>query len=118
MRLTRQPLRIAFSRLRGHLGFQEGPGSSVVEVSCEVSSVATGGATQKVFLLYDLYVRREFNAKKDLLESRRQFMRFVSHEVIILFLVYVYSCCIFHCGSVGFKRGKYMVHIAVRVFSA
>ena len=34
-----------------------------------------------VFLVYDFFVRREFHAKGELLEARRQFMRFVSHEV-------------------------------------
>lgn len=33
------------------------------------------------FLIYDLFVRREFMVKKDLLEAKRRFMRFVSHEV-------------------------------------
>ena len=37
--------------------------------------------TISVFFLYDFFVRREFNAKRELLEARRQFMRFVSHEV-------------------------------------
>jgi signal transduction histidine kinase len=34
-----------------------------------------------LFLIYDLLVRREFNAKQQLLEAKRHFMRFVSHEV-------------------------------------
>ena len=34
-----------------------------------------------VFLVYDFFVRREFHANGELLEARRQFMRFVSHEV-------------------------------------
>mmetsp|Transcript_10480 Transcript_10480/g.30652 ORF Transcript_10480/g.30652 Transcript_10480/m.30652 type:complete len:929 (+) Transcript_10480:192-2978(+) len=33
------------------------------------------------FFLYDFWVRREFRAKKDLLKAKRQFVRFVSHEV-------------------------------------
>lgn len=33
------------------------------------------------FLVYDCLVRREFTAKKELLEAKRHFMRFVSHEV-------------------------------------
>jgi len=34
-----------------------------------------------MFFVYDRCVRDEFDAKKDLLESKRQFVRFVSHEV-------------------------------------
>lgn len=37
--------------------------------------------TSMLFLLYDFFVRREFTANKDLLEAKRLFMRFVSHEV-------------------------------------
>ena len=37
--------------------------------------------TSLAFLLYDFFVRRELLAKKDLLEAKRQFMRFVCHEV-------------------------------------
>jgi signal transduction histidine kinase/CheY-like chemotaxis protein len=50
-------------------------------------TVATIGAvciiliTSMVFFLYDFFVRREFHAKKELLRAKRQFMRFVSHEV-------------------------------------
>lgn len=33
------------------------------------------------FLLYDFLVRREFTARKELLEAKRHFMRYVSHEV-------------------------------------
>jgi signal transduction histidine kinase len=49
--------------------------------------IATVGAvcimvfTSLLFFLYDFYVRREFNAKKQLLEAKRKFVRFVSHEV-------------------------------------
>lgn len=52
-----------------------GPAIAAVVVVCSIL------LTILVFLLYDFYVRREFNAKKELLEARRQFMRFVSHEV-------------------------------------
>lgn len=55
----------------------ETPGPIVAAIVVAASILLT----MLVFFLYDLYVRREFNAKKDLLESRRQFMRFVSHEV-------------------------------------
>lgn len=44
--------------------------------------------TSIVFLLYDYYVHREFQSKSDLLHSKRQFMRYVSHEVCI----YMYIC--------------------------
>jgi hypothetical protein len=49
--------------------------------------IATIGAVCIIFLctlfffLYDSCVRTEFNAKKDLLEAKRMFVRFVSHEV-------------------------------------
>ncbi|CAJ1946031.1 unnamed protein product [Cylindrotheca closterium] len=52
-----------------------GPLIAAVVVVCSIL------LTILVFLLYDFYVRREFNAKQHLLEARRQFMRFVSHEV-------------------------------------
>ena len=55
----------------------ETPGPIVAAIVVAASILLT----MLVFFLYDLYVRREFNAKKNLLESRRQFMRFVSHEV-------------------------------------
>ena len=34
-----------------------------------------------VFCLYDWYVKREFTFKNELLEAKRNFIRFVSHEV-------------------------------------
>jgi len=34
-----------------------------------------------LFYLYDCYVRKEFDANKELLEAKRRFVRFVSHEV-------------------------------------
>jgi signal transduction histidine kinase len=37
--------------------------------------------TSILFLLYDLSVRREFHAKQELLDAKRKFVRFVSHEV-------------------------------------
>jgi signal transduction histidine kinase/CheY-like chemotaxis protein len=37
--------------------------------------------TSLFFFLYDSCVRREFNSSRELLQARRQFMRFVSHEV-------------------------------------
>lgn len=49
-----------------------------------VASLVTVGImlfTCLAFFLYDWLVRREFHAKRSLLDARRQFMRFVSHEV-------------------------------------
>ena len=37
--------------------------------------------TSLLFVAYDYYVRKEFNAKNQLLEAKRRFVRFVSHEV-------------------------------------
>jgi signal transduction histidine kinase/CheY-like chemotaxis protein len=50
-------------------------------------TIATIGAvciiifTSLLFFLYDFWVRQEFNEKKELLEAKRKFVRFVSHEV-------------------------------------
>ena len=55
--------------------------------STENPMIATVGAviivllTSLLFFVYDCAVRREFNAKQDLLRAKRKFMRFVSHEV-------------------------------------
>jgi signal transduction histidine kinase len=49
--------------------------------------VATVGAvciivfTSLLFFLYDFFVRQEFNEKRSVLEAKRQFVRYVSHEV-------------------------------------
>jgi signal transduction histidine kinase/ActR/RegA family two-component response regulator len=49
--------------------------------------IATIGAvcimvfTVLMFVAYDCLVRREFNAKQELLKAKRHFMRYVSHEV-------------------------------------
>lgn len=37
--------------------------------------------TSLIFLIYDFGVRREFHNKRALLEAKRQYMRYVSHEV-------------------------------------
>jgi signal transduction histidine kinase/CheY-like chemotaxis protein len=37
--------------------------------------------TSLIFFVYDFVVRREFSANQELLEAKRKFMRFVSHEV-------------------------------------
>lgn len=50
-------------------------------------SIAMGGAiviivlTSLFFVVYDWLVRREFNARQQLLAAKREFMRFISHEV-------------------------------------
>ena len=46
-----------------------------------IGSVAIILFTSLLFFLYDFLVRKEFNAKKELLEAKRQFVRFISHEV-------------------------------------
>jgi signal transduction histidine kinase len=37
--------------------------------------------TASVFILYDFFVRRDINVKTELLDAKRKFVRFVSHEV-------------------------------------
>jgi signal transduction histidine kinase len=37
--------------------------------------------TSLLFFLYDFFVRQEFNEKRSVLEAKRQFVRYVSHEV-------------------------------------
>jgi signal transduction histidine kinase len=50
-------------------------------------NVATAGTvciiifTSFLFILYDFFVRQEFNVKRAVLEAKRNFVRFVSHEV-------------------------------------
>jgi len=50
------------------------------------ATIATVGAvlivmvTSLIFFLYDFLVRREFNANHRVLDAKRKFMRFVSHE--------------------------------------
>jgi len=46
-----------------------------------VSAIVAVVFTTFLFLVYDLFVRREFVARHNLLQAKRQFMRFVSHEV-------------------------------------
>ena len=49
--------------------------------------VATAGSvciiifTSLLFILYDFFVRQEFSVKRSVLEAKRNFVRFVSHEV-------------------------------------
>ena len=49
-------------------------------IAC-VGTVCTILGTALLFLAYDYFVRREFHSKKKLLQAKRRFVRFVSHEV-------------------------------------
>jgi signal transduction histidine kinase len=55
--------------------------------STQNPNVATAGTvciiifTSFLFILYDFFVRQEFNVKRSVLEAKRNFVRFVSHEV-------------------------------------
>jgi signal transduction histidine kinase len=55
--------------------------------STQNPNVATAGSvciiifTSLLFILYDFFVRQEFNVKRSVLEAKRNFVRFVSHEV-------------------------------------
>jgi signal transduction histidine kinase len=50
-------------------------------------AAATAGAvgaiifTSLLFFMYDFFVRKEFHQKKAIIEAKRQFVRFISHEV-------------------------------------
>jgi len=46
-----------------------------------IGAVSTIVFTSLLFFMYDYFVRRDVTAKKDLLQAKRRFMRFVSHEV-------------------------------------
>lgn len=46
-----------------------------------IGSVLIVVCTCVCFFIYDFLVRREFQSKKELLKAKRQFVRFVSHEV-------------------------------------
>ena len=50
-------------------------------IHASLGAVAAIVITSLLFLLYDFVVRREVSAKTHLLEAKRAFMRFVSHEV-------------------------------------
>jgi signal transduction histidine kinase len=43
--------------------------------------IAATFITSLVFFLYDFFVRREFRTKSNLLEAKRRYMRYISHEV-------------------------------------
>ena len=45
-----------------------------------IGTVAIILMTSVIFFLYDSFVRKEFNAKQNLFEAKRKFVRFVSHE--------------------------------------
>jgi signal transduction histidine kinase len=64
------------------------PNEDLFEVySTNNPRVATMGAvciiifTSILFILYDFFVRQEFNEKRSVLEAKRKFVKFVSHEV-------------------------------------
>mmetsp|Transcript_3126 Transcript_3126/g.7827 ORF Transcript_3126/g.7827 Transcript_3126/m.7827 type:complete len:910 (+) Transcript_3126:253-2982(+) len=46
-----------------------------------IGAVAIVFGTSLLFFLYDYFVRKEFHDKKNLLDAKRQFVRFISHEV-------------------------------------
>lgn len=50
-------------------------------VAVSVGAVCIVLMTSLLFLCYDALVRREFNHKRQLLEAKRRFVRFISHEV-------------------------------------
>ena len=58
--------------------------------------------TSLFFWCYDLLVRREFSHKKELLEAKRRFMRFVSHEV----RTPLNSVCMGLAGECVCERGR------------
>lgn len=65
--------------------------------------------TSLSFLVYDWNVRKEFSSKKELLEARRRFVRFISHEV----RTPLNSVCMGlslmqekHAQKAGFKRAE------------
>ena len=50
-------------------------------VAASIGAVVGMIFTSVLFLLYDFLVRRDINYKRELLDAKRQFVRFVSHEV-------------------------------------
>ncbi|KAL3906621.1 MAG: hypothetical protein SGILL_009195, partial [Bacillariaceae sp.] len=58
-----------------------GQSDSNVPVTACVVAVGIMLFTSLLFVLYDNWVRKIFNAKKKLLDAKRQFVRFISHEV-------------------------------------
>jgi signal transduction histidine kinase len=51
------------------------------KVIATVGSVCIIIFTSLLFLLYDFFVRKEFHSQRAIMDAKRQFMRFVSHEV-------------------------------------
>ncbi|KAG7369705.1 PAS domain containing protein [Nitzschia inconspicua] len=54
---------------------------SNVPVAVCVAAVCIMLFTSLLFVLYDYWVQNEFNSRKRLLDAKRQFVRFISHEV-------------------------------------
>jgi signal transduction histidine kinase len=52
-----------------------------ISISVCLGTVLVMIFTSLLFVAYDHYVRKEFNAKNQLLEAKRRFVRYVSHEV-------------------------------------
>ena len=50
-------------------------------LTATIGAVVIVCAVSLLFFLYDYFVRDEFNQKQAILEAKRAFMRFVSHEV-------------------------------------
>jgi signal transduction histidine kinase len=55
--------------------------TSNVPVTVCVAAVCIMLFTSLLFVLYDYWVQKEFNSRKRLLDAKRQFVRFISHEV-------------------------------------
>ena len=64
---------LTFFHRRTYLYISEGP--LVASIAVVVGIVLT----MLAFLFYDFFVRKEFHAKRELLQARRQFMRFVRY---------------------------------------
>jgi len=68
-----------FGRLMG--GETTGANGLPISIAVCLLTVLVMLFTSLLFVGYDHYVRKEFNAKNQLLEAKRRFVRFVSHEV-------------------------------------
>merc|ERR1719389_1024105 len=67
-----------FGRLMGSNNSDNGLPISIMVC---IGTVLVMVFTSLLFVGYDYYVRKEFSAKNQLLEAKRRFVRFVSHEV-------------------------------------
>eukprot|EP00531_Pseudo-nitzschia_arenysensis_P000330 CAMPEP_0116127396 /NCGR_PEP_ID=MMETSP0329-20121206/6819_1 /TAXON_ID=697910 /ORGANISM="Pseudo-nitzschia arenysensis, Strain B593" /LENGTH=1017 /DNA_ID=CAMNT_0003621495 /DNA_START=179 /DNA_END=3232 /DNA_ORIENTATION=- len=67
-----------FGRLMGSNNSDNGLPISIVVC---IGTVLVMVFTSLLFVAYDYYVQKEFNAKNQLLAAKRRFVRFVSHEV-------------------------------------